>query len=444
MTPTADSPAVNVDFEASVDAVTDEISVESPESTETAEVPEDQPEETELVSQEEPEPEVEQPTEEPEQAAEDPDQQQDDGIEERTKANGNKEYVVRQAQFDRFRVFERTIRQAQEIFGEPITPDLIKDAAGARLSQVAMMTDFMSGDPQAHANFLGEFQRIASEAVQRGEVAEDPMSALAERFPEFLSENNPDAHTKLSEKVVRSTLDDLYDAAAQSGDANLWRSIQNIDNKIFRKFRPEASMAAQPDPVDQRLRTVQQREERLTQKEQQEAASRWRSRISGTQTQNSQAASEAIAVTLRPVEAAYGKFPEALEGIKTSLNRMVEDHIKKDTNWVAYQEKLVQQMKTTTSEQRRDSIQAQIIARHRAKVESILDPSVNETVRKILNQNAQAVKQQSDQKHKRAETAAQRREPGNGAPVKTSLLPQPPKGLSSEEIISWEVEQMSK
>jgi hypothetical protein len=439
MTPTADSPATNSDFESSVDAATEEISVESPESSETAEVVEEQPEEASPVAEEEAEPEVDQPVEETEPPTEEA-EQQDDGIKERTKANGNKEYVVRQAQFERFRGFEQTIRQAQEIFGEPVTPELMKDAAGARLAQVAMMTDFMSGE---HRNFLGEFQRIASEAVQRGEVAQDPMGALAEQLPEFLSEHNPDAHGRLSERVVRSTLDDLYDAAAQSGDANLWHSIQNIDNKIFKKFRPEASMAAKPDPVDQRLKAVEQREQRLTQQQQQESANRWRSRISGAQSQNLQAASEAIAATLQPVEAAYGKFPEALDGIKTSLNRMVDEHIKKDTNWVAYQEKLVQQMKTSTSEQRRDAIQAQIVARHRAKVESILDPSVNETVRKILNQNAQAVKQQSDQKHKRSETAAQRREPGNGAPVKTSILKQPPKGLSAEEFISWEVDQIS-
>jgi hypothetical protein len=448
MTPTVDSSenSAIADFEASVDAVTDELvnAPDSAESTETAEETAD-PVDTDPVEQPEAElPEVESPEEEaeveqPEQAEQEP---VDDGIKERLKANGNKEYVVRQAQFERFRQHEQAVKQFQEVFGEPPTPELLQDAASARLAQVAMMTDFMSGDPQAHENFLGEFQRIANEAVQRGEVAQDPMTALAERFPDFLSQHNPEAHGRLSEKVVRSTLDDLYDAAQQSGDANLWRAIQNIDNKIFKKYRPEASMTARPDPVDQRLQTVMQREQRLTQKEQQESAARWTSRLKGAQTQNLQAASEAIAATLQPVEAAYQKFPEAFDGIKTKMNSLVENAIKQDTNWVAYQEKLVQQMRTTTSEQKRDAIQAQIVSRHRTKVQSILDPSVNETVRKILNQNAQAVKQQSDLKHQRSQNAAQRREPGTGAPAKTSLLPTPPKGLTSAQEIAWEIDHM--
>lgn len=310
----------------------------------------------------------------------------------------------------------KAAQEAESVIGEPLTREAIETRQNAYVDQQSIVADFLSGDASAEANVLSYFAQIADAARKNGEVAHDPLANLAARIPDFFAKNQQ-AYSALATPVLKNELAHLKQVArdrvkANKDDDGLALSIEHIERALFNQYEPREKFLQTPDPVDARLREIEERERRLNEIETNSRKQQWTEFSKQTNTEIRDTVTSAVDAALKDVAAAYEQFPEDFSAVKRMLREEFNERTKKDAAWQANIQSLVRKAQNSATPSAREAVKKDLLARFKAKAEYLLDPVRNESVRGILQKRAASMKAASDAKHKRLATAAAQREPG--------------------------------
>jgi hypothetical protein len=382
--------------------------------------------------------------EEPEAAAEEtaeppkPEGIEEDGVKERVRADGRKEYVLKESRYKNFHEAYTAIRDVVEpVIGEPLTREAIEARQNAFVDQQSIITDFLSGDPSNETNVLNFFAEIAGKAKQAGEVAHDPLVNLAARIPDFFG-NNQQAYTALAKPILQGEFASLKQiardrVAANKDDDALALSIEHIEKALFGQHEPREKFLKAPDPVDARLREVEERERRLNEQQTSERQRQWTEFSKQTNTDIRTSVTGAVDEALKDVAKSYEAFPEDFKAVKDSLHREFNERTRSDAAWQAQLKALTRKAQIAATPSARDAVKAELIAKFKAKAAYLLDPVRNESVKGILSRRAAQIKSTSDAQHQRLATAAAQRQPGApGAAVPQNAQSAKPNGSGAK------------
>lgn len=365
--------------------------------------------------------------------------------------SGHKTYSIPEEHFADIHNAYAMARQAEEILGEPLTPETLGELQTSRLISMRLETDLLRTDGQVDNEgrtpqdrilyYLSELGRAAN---VNGHIQHDPMRWLAHRMPEFLAANNPDAYQIQADRYIRRTLDSTYKMAQEENDEQLFYAAQHLDKRVFNTFT-KVGEAPRADPIGDRERAVEARERALQQLTGQSAQQRWNADQAGMNQAIRTNIGGVIENTLKPVAKYYEdlKLPHAVEGIRVQLQNILNEAIAKDSAWTATRSSLLTKAQNAVNPAIRQELLEQIAARYDVKASIVLDPRRNAKVREIISQGAVATKASLDASHARNAEASNRREPtGTGAtPPRSVMPPAPPNNrLVSADKLREEIE----
>lgn len=426
----ADVLAADLDSLDSVDTTEESTEVESTPEPEAEAPPAEDTEELPEPDAVEEEPATE---EEPVAAKDDAAEETPEGVTVRQKPNGKKEWVFDENRGRNVYAGYKAARSAEDVFGEPLTPELATSRQNAFVDQESMIADYLSGEPQAEGRFLNQLAGWAKAAQQNGDVRHNPLHSIAKQLPSFLAKNGgQEAFEALAAPVFRMQLDALYEEAIGSGNENILLSVQHLDNKLFGTYKKKAQIAP-PDPLAAREKQIADREAKLNQSEQQrnqESFGQWHNE---TKTDIKSAVESAITENLgAEVVKSYEKFPKAYEAVLTMLHGKLQTRLKSDHSFQQELKAAVNRAANATPEVRQQ-IREQLQNRYKAKASFWMDPVRNPEVAEILKQQSAVIKQTSEAKHQRLQNGAQRREPGTLGTAVRQTVRQTPNGKSTHD-----------
>lgn len=357
-----------------------------------------------------------------------------EGVQVRTKANGKKEWAWPETRARSIYDGYKSAQSAEDVFGEPLTPELAQQRQDAFNDHESMLADYLSGDEAGQGRFLKQLAHWAGAARKSGEVQHDPLKTLASRLPAFLQEaGGQETFDALAAPVIRTQLDALYAEALGEDQKNLLASLQHLDLRLFGTYRKRADIQP-PDPLAEREKAIAKREETLAERE------RTNTRGAFEEWQNKAAldiravVQDAIGERLGPnIVKSYEKFPTDFAAVKELLRKDLQDRLSKDRAWQEEVNRHVARASNAANGEQRDQIREALKARYKAKAMFWISPERNPKVAEILKQRAAVIQQNSQAKHQRLQAGAERRTPGStGAPVKPSLAATPNGGSTAD------------
>ena len=336
--------------------------------------------------------------------------------------NGKKEYVLKESRYRKFHQAHVAMREAEKIFGEPMTSDVAQAYHQAYVSQETMLGDYLSGDPTLEDRFLGQLAHWSHAAQKTGEVRHNPLRSLFSKLPEFLNRiGDKETLQTISDPIVQARLQGLVkigQTRAAAGDKNLIYSLQHVHDALFGKYPTEAQLLAPPDLLAEREAALAEREARLGSYDARQAQNElraWESEAKGVATT---AIDGEISSLLKPAETFYKSFPREFAGVKKLLREGFEADVAKDSKFQLKIQAAYRRVKATNDPRVRDSIKEDLGKVVAAKAKMYFDPENNSEVREILSQRAGAIKAQSQANHQRLQNGAARRAPGTvGTPA---------------------------
>lgn len=374
---TGTMPDSMVDAMFSDDAATPAADVST--EVEVPEVADDQPAEAEVVEPVDDAPAVDAPDapEAPaDQAAAPADAEIPEGVTVRERG-GKKEWVYPE---DRGRsIYEgyKIAKQAEEVLGEPVTPEALADRQQAHEWLQNQRIDAISPDPRDQANVFRNIFREAAEAIQNGEIGHDPLETIGESFMDTLRTVAPEHYEQTANAVMLSRVQSLYSEAAKPGNEKLLRSLQNIEHHLTGKYTPDDKVMQQKvDPVASREESLNRREQAIqnhARQQQQQALRLWHE---GTKTSIVESVRSVLTEQIPDaVKSAFKALPNGEQRISNTIKLLdieVQSAIKSDQNWRTQNANLFKQAEMAPSEERRAAIKAQIIQRYQQKTRQVM------------------------------------------------------------------------
>lgn len=404
------------------EAFTDTTSID--DSTDTAE-------ESDVVEEPEvePEPEIEAEEESPVEAAP-AEENEDYAIREK---NGKKELVFKESRGRMIYDTYKTAQAVEQVFGEPLTPELAQERQAAFIDREAMIADFFTQGKEQ--NVLGFLADLAENGKESGEIGHDPMVNLAAKFPAFLK-SNPEAYNALQRPVLEATFGGLKALAREAkakGDDGLLLSLPWVEKALFGQYTPTEQVLAAPSEIDAREKALNEREQRLQDQDNQVRVRDYNTWSTGARAEIDSKRVSAITAVLEPVAKAYEAFPHEWQALQDSLHNELKSALRKDAEWQSTLRRAEIRAQNAVSPSIRDGVKADLARRAEAKAKYLLDPVRNTKVKDIIASRATQVKAQSDAKHKRLETGAARREPGStGSPAPQRVSTGLPNGATGK------------
>ena len=432
------APVVNTsaDMLAGVDmssfntsAESESVPEETTESTEQAEEApaEAAPLETPEVTEPEPaEPEEPEQPEEPQQAA--ATDKLPEGVRKIKDRQGNEGLFVTPERWKE--IYEQSYRPMQEMsemIGEPLTSDALQYRHRALMANEQMQNDLMSGDPALQSNVFKYFADTFAQARANGDIGHNPMVPLAEAFYNTLRDTDQEAYASLRFKQAADLVEEMYDAAAQAKDRNLYLSASHVARALGMKYRPDGEfekLAAQPQDPSASLRAEN---ERLRQESVARAAADRKSQYDYFFNQTKQSVQQAVyqnaVLPTIPPEAvkAWEKFPTQYEAnVLKPINQKVAEIIGQDKGFTQVINQLNRRAEMATTAQARQAIHDEIVERYENRARL----AARNVAPQILREAAEKLKTDNQKAHQRHQAAAQQRGPkGPQNPVPRSLVP---------------------
>jgi hypothetical protein len=358
----------------------------------------------------------------------------EDGVRERVRADGRKEYVLKESRYHTVYGAYKAAQEAEGVLGEPLTREVVESRQNAYVDHQGLIQEFLSGDASSEANVLNFFAQVADAARKNGEVAHDPLANLAARIPDFFA-SNQSAYTALARPIVQGELTHLKTMARElmARDPNndaLALSIEHIEKALFNEFEPREKFLKAPDPVDLRERQLAEREARLNSQEATERQRQWADFSKQATAEIKSTVIGAVDEALKDVAKAYEAFPHDFKAVKDQLHREFTERTRNDAAWQSQLKALTRKAQIAATPSAREAVKAELLARFKAKAAYLLDPARNESVKGILTSRAAQMKTASDAKHQRLATGAAQRAPGAPGAAVSQSASRLPKAVS--------------
>jgi hypothetical protein len=321
----------------------------------------------------------------------------------------------------------KIFQQASELIGEPLSIEAIDLRNRAYLGQERLYTDLLSADPQSQSKVINHFFDEAERSRQEGEIEHDPTVSLGETFYTALRERSPDGYAKLRLLAAKDLISEMYQAAAERGDKNLWLSMGHLAKTLglpyHRADEMEAFISNRSDPVAMLRAENERLKSELYGRKSTEHTAQFDQWTNETRTKTTAAVlSEAILPALSEAQKAWEKYPEAFNDLVVSrLQSAVQKTIAEDRNFADRISLLTEMAKRAASAQKRAEIASQIQQAYvnRARLAADIHK------RKILTDAARIFKERNDANHARRSSAQNQRTPtGAGSPIPRSIVPQ--------------------
>ena len=91
---------------------------------------------------------------------------------------GKKEWIFPEERGKRIYEGYKLSRLAEQLFGEDVTQEAIEKRSRAYEGQAQLQAHFVSGQPEYQDRIISHFVRQGEAALENGQAAEDPMTAL--------------------------------------------------------------------------------------------------------------------------------------------------------------------------------------------------------------------------------------------------------------------------
>lgn len=352
-----------------------------------------------------------------------------EGVRRATDRNGKPEMRLTPQRYEKFHGAHKTVREFENIAGEPVTPELFDTYNRAYMGQEKLYGDLLSGDPRAVGSVLSHFLQEGARALNDGEVGTDPIVPLAQTFYSQIQSSHPEAYAALRHKAGADLVEEMYTESAQTGNKNLWLATGHIAKTLGLPFKKSDEMEGfarvQTDP----MRTLQQENQQLKAKLEGRNTNNQAAQLDTWHATNKQGTLSAIldkAVTpaLTDIQAAWAKIPGGKEAFKDLVQDRLHSQVLKtmnqDTRFEGRMKLLRESAARATSAQRRDEIGEQLKQAHINRANLAVESLKPEVVKFAAN----AFKERNAATHQRRASSANHRAPGgSGTPVRRSLAP---------------------
>lgn len=374
-----------------------------------------------------------------------------EGVRKGKDSKGKEKYFLEPNRYETFHGHHKLVQEATAALGEPLTIDNIKLHADAYDKQEMLFNNLASGLPEEQGSVVKALIDEMKLAHTEGEVGIDPTIPFADSVYDNLRDHAPEAYDRLNLRAARTLLQDMYTAAAQSNNIQLFSSAQHIAKTLagigdkpanmtpdqwvshireatsrmelpFYVTGEMQGMAKGEDPLVIANRKIQELESKVNGRSETGTAEQWNTwQMNHVKEVNQAVLNDAVKPILASVEEAWKNYPADFKRlVDDPLNREVAAAVKADPALKAKVQAHLQRAQRATSEQVRQSIGKQIQQLYVDRAKLALD-----TVKvPILKFAATVLKGRSDTNHERREGAQTRTTPkGASAPVKESLLP---------------------
>jgi hypothetical protein len=333
--------------------------------------------------------------------------------------NGKEEVVYPKARGMAIYAGYKTAQEAEQILGEPLTPDALTSRQTSHEWLSAQNMDAISPNPKEQGYVFANLFRTAAEAISRGEISHDPLETMGEAFLNTMAQVSPENHQRTVNFVLNQHIQQMYDEAAQTSDVKLWKTTQNLDYKLNNTFLKDEDMRTRTKPtVDSREQDLRQREQNIAQHQRQQQKVAWEGWNTGTKSSIQQsvdsAVNEAIPAELRK---SFESSPEGKDRLANTirlLNVEIREALNGDQKWVSATRDLYTRASRAASEEVRESLRTQIVQRYQARARQVIAANAA----KIIGAQSAGLKTANAAKHnKLAEAQQQKNTPGTGTPA---------------------------
>jgi hypothetical protein len=339
----------------------------------------------------------------------------------------------------------KLVQEVSNIIGEPATLPALQLREQAYQAQEMLFNDLTSGDPASQQKVANYFLDQMQQARDSGEVGVDPTVPFAQTIYSALKEKSPDAFANLRLMGARDLATEIFDAAAKSGDADLFTSMQHVVRALtgaakgtdsagvralaekmgipFHARSEMENLARGADPVAllrQQNAALQAQLNGRTSNNQAAQFGDWQKQTNTAIEQG--IASDAVQPALASVAEAWKSFPaEYKTHVVDALHSKVDEIVRADPNLKAKITSLQSRAKSATSAQARNDIAAQIRTAYvnRAKL------ATDAALRPVLDSANKILTGLSNSNHARRSAAQGRTAPTRGAQgsVNRSITP---------------------
>lgn len=371
--------------------------------------------------------EEQEPETEPEPAAAEG-EQLPDGVRKGKDRNGKDGLWLTPQRYEQFHGAHKTMREMEEIAGEPVTPQIFDAFARAFMGQEKLYGDLLSGDPAAQGKVLAHFLQESSGAMERGEVGQDPIVSLAGAFYGTLKENHQDGYARLRMDAANDLVEELYQEAIAKGNKSLWDSAGHtaialgLPHRKSAEFEPSRVQAT--DPIANLQKKNQELEAKLNGRQATDQAAQFESwQADHAAKVSASLKTDAVLPALAEAQADWEKLPGGKEAFKDlivdRLHSKVRETLIADKRFRERIDLLTQNARRATSAQRRNEEGEKIRQAYLNRAKLAVEAHRPE-IEKFANR---AFKEQNDATHERRKKAAQHvAAAGGGTPVKRSLV----------------------
>lgn len=332
--------------------------------------------------------------------------------------NGKKEYVFPEERGKTVYAGYKLAQEAEQLLGEPLTRETLQARQNAHEWLETQKIEFVSPDPNDQANVFQNMFREAAQSLANGEIGHDPLETVGEAFLTTLQQTAPEHYERTERFVMQGVIDKLYQAAAESKNEKLLRTVQNLDHHFSGKYTRDEELAKRvPDPMARREQELNEREQRIQQHQQRQAQARWNNWHNTTKSTIGESVKTVIASQIPDaIQQAFAKMPngaQRIENVKQLLDLEVKKAIQGDQNWRQVNANLFKQAEMAPSEQRRQAIAQQIVQRYEQRARQVLTAKAKQ----ILDAETLSLKQANAATHQRqSQAAAQKGAVGGSRP----------------------------
>jgi hypothetical protein len=327
------------------------------------------------------------------------------------------------------------------LFG-PLTPEMIQELAGEKKLLDHIDFDAMSADPTEQARAFRYLFTQARKAYEGQITKHNPHETMADALLYAAETAAPEVIQGIEHRVTQQTFNQLYAKAVAAGldtDAGkqLLASVQRAEQALTGNYRKRADLAKQAtsDPIDQRLRQVEAREQNLQRSEESRARQEWQDWSNGTKAAVDSGIDKSIANIMKPVTASLKNFPETRKNVEIRLQQEITDALLKDQRINNERQSYYKQASIAGSESVRNGWRARIVQMYTARAEQIL----RDKAPAILSESALAIKARSDKTHERLKgTQSLRGTPAGGVAPNGTTAPSTGNGKFDSK--SWAAE----
>jgi hypothetical protein len=262
-----------------------------------------------------------------------------------------------------------------------------------------MEADFASGDPANIEEFLNFWERQSPEGF----------SAMTQRAIERAP---APVREQMASGFLTSKSDELYARAAETGDANDLYKARMFEWSHTGQYRTEA--LPKVDPLAARERSIQERETRLNQADQQRAEGQWKGWSQQTHQAIRTSLDSKIDQALGPVKDRFTDAPELFNALRDQIRLQTIQGIEADAEWLRNFNLDFRSARRTMSPGDRQALAGSYIAKADQILTAKAAPLISQATKVLVQKNQDANAQHARGADKRGSATP-------GAPVRRSI-----------------------